>query len=359
MAISGILHVASQNVSGVPGQLVQAERRLGFNSRLLTLFRDKRNYFEDICLDLPFIDMSVVRLLKRFVSDPRRMRVDNRLRIPQVLPPVWRPHSFLENMLVQLRDRIWTPRIQRAIAYYHLDEFDVFELDGGLDMTRVPRFIPEMKAAGKKVICCYTGSDLRTRGVIKEIDRLADAVVSVEYDHVKLHPRLHHVFFPFDADRIPGRLSLSSELLSIGHAPTNRLAKGSDIIIPVLERLAKRIPMQIKLIENLTYAQALEAKRSCDIFIDQIGDLGYGINGLEALAMGIPTCSEMAAGFSDHYPGHPFVEINAENLEQQLWELIQDKERRERLMNEGPAWVRKYHDPIQVVQRIHRWSGIH
>jgi hypothetical protein len=358
MAISGILHIAAQNVSGVPGQLVLAERRLGFNSRLVTLFRDKRNYFEDICLDLPFIDLPAVRWLKRLVSDPQRLQVDNRLRIPPVLPPVWHPHSLFEKLLVQWRDRLWTPRIQRAIAEYRLADFEVYELDGGLDMTRAPRFIPAMKAAGKKVVCCYTGSDLRTRGVIEEIDRLADAVVSVEYDHVTLHPRLQHVFFPFDAERIPERRRSSSNVPTIGHAPTNRQAKGSDMIIAALERLARRVPLQIKLIEGLTYAQALEAKRSCDIFIDQIGDLGYGINGLESLAMGIPTCSEMAAGFSARYPDHPFVEINRGNLEQRLYELIQDRDRCERLAKAGPAWVRQYHDPLQDVQRIHRRLGI-
>jgi hypothetical protein len=358
MAISGILHIAAQNVSGVPGQLVQAERRLGFNSRLVTLFRDKRNYFEDICLNLPFIDLPAVRWLKRFVSDPRRLHVDNRLRIPPVLPPVWRPHSVLEKLLVLWRDRLWSPRIQHAIAQYHLADFDVYELDGGLDMTRWPRFIPDMKAAGKKIVCCYTGSDLRTRGVIEEIDRLADAVVSVEFDHLRLHPRLCHVFFPFDADGIPERRPASSNMLTIGHAPTNRQAKGSDIIIPALERLAKRTVLQIKLIEGMTYAQALEAKRSCDIFIDQIGDLGYGINGLESLAMGIPTCSEMAAGFSERYPDHPFVEINSGNLEEQVYGLIRDRDRREKLSREGRAWVRKYHDPVHVVRRIHRQLGI-
>ncbi|MDZ7316306.1 MAG: hypothetical protein ONB24_09315, partial [candidate division KSB1 bacterium] len=56
-----ILHIAPANTSGVPGQLVLAERKLGYDSRLVTLFRDPRNYFQDICLDLPFIDLPAVR----------------------------------------------------------------------------------------------------------------------------------------------------------------------------------------------------------------------------------------------------------------------------------------------------------
>jgi len=353
-----ILHIAPQNVSGVPGQWVAAERNLGYTSLLVTLFHDKRGYREDLCLELPFITFPPVRLLKRFISAREKISVHNRLIIPDQLPPVWQPHSWLESKLIQLRDRIWRPIIERAIRKYGLDQFDVYQLDGGLDFSRQPRFIPQMKAAGKKVICCYTGSDLRTRGVIAEIDLLSDLVVSVEYDHLYLHPRLHHVFFPFQANDMPTRQEGASANLRIGHAPTHRAAKGSEVILPILYRLAERFPVEIVLIENLPYAEALQRKRTLSIFIDQIGDLGYGINSLEALSMGIPTCSCLVKGFAEKYPDHPFIEINAANLEDTLIRLIQQPTRKAELERAGRDWVKKYHDPIKVVQRIHLLAGI-
>ena len=82
MAKLKILHIAPTNTSGVPGELVRAERALGHESRLVTLFRDRRGYFEDICLNLAFIDFAGTRWIKRRVSAPERLRVDNRLRIP-------------------------------------------------------------------------------------------------------------------------------------------------------------------------------------------------------------------------------------------------------------------------------------
>jgi len=147
------------------------------------------------------------------------------------------------------------------------------------------------------VICCYTGSDLRTRGVIPEIDAIADLNISVEYDHLQFHPRIWHVPFPLEIDKFQFRYEQPAGLLHIGHAPTNRKAKGSDIIIPCIQSLEKKYPVKLVLIENLSYQEALKRKRSCHIFIDQIGNLGYGMNAIEALAMGIPTCTSLAPGF--------------------------------------------------------------
>ena len=116
--------------------------------------------------------------------------------------------------------------------------------------------------------------------------------------------------------------------------------------------------MKLRLIENLPYEEALKRKSLCHIFIDQIGDLGYGINGLESLAMGIPTCSCLAAGFDEEYPDNPFIVIDKNNLESRLIHLIQDRGLRMKKGLEGREWVRKYHDPVKVVKRIHELAGI-
>lgn len=359
MARLKIVHIAPTNISGVPGELVRAEREMGHDSRLVTLFRDRRRYFEDICLELPFIDFSGTRWIKKWVSAPQRQRVDNRLRVPEHIPLYWRPHSALERLLVQFRDRIWQKKINQAIAAHRLDQYDVYQLDGGLDLTRQPRFMPAMKAAGRVIICCYTGSDLRTRGVIPEIDAICDTVVSVEFDHRQLHPRLHHVFFPFDSRRFRPRRQPSSRMcLRIGHAPTSRAAKGSDVIIPVLEALSREKSAQIALIEGMSYDAAIALKGSCDLFVDQIGDLGYGINSLEALAMGIPALTCLAPGFAEAYPDHPFVVVDANNLQPQIERLLVDAELREQLGRSGREWIAQHHDARAVVEKIHQLAGI-
>ncbi len=353
-----ILHIAPANTSGVPGQFVQTERQLGFDSRLVTLFSDPRNYFQDMCLDLPFIESAPTKLIKKLVSNPQKLHVANRAPQPESIPIIWRPHSLTEKMLVAFRDCWWRPRIHRAVQKYALHEFDVYQLDGGLGFFRNASFMQEMHKRGKKIICCYTGSDLRTRGVIEKIDTMSQANVTVEFDHLPLHPNIHHVFFPFDANRFARHLHHdNSNPVVIGHAPTNRAAKGSDIIIPVLEKLKDDFNVHIELIEGMSYEEALARKRTCDIFVDQIGDLGYGINSLEAMAMGMPACSCLAPGFAEMYPDHAFVDINAENLAEQLIPLIKDGELRRTIGTRGQQWVRENHDAEKVVKKIHRIAG--
>ncbi len=353
-----ILHIAPFNTSDVPMTLVRAERALGFHSRLLTLGRDRRGYDEDICLQLPFLDFFGTRIVKKLVSDPAKLRVDAASRPPETIPREWHPHGIMERSLVVFRERFWRPNIRRAIKKYHLDQFDLYQLDGGLEFFRDGRFVAARKAEGKKIICCYMGSDLRTRGVLPYIDETADLHITVEFDHLKLHPDIHHVFFPFEMERIALKQLEERSPLFIGHAPTNRRAKRSDIIISAVQSLSLDFDVRLRLIENVSYREAIAQKRQCDIFIDQLGDLGYGINSLESLAMGIPTCTCLAEGFTDVCPEHPFIEVNERNLREKLVKLITDFNLRKAMGLRGREWLAKHHDSVQVVKNIHSLAGL-
>lgn len=356
--IRRILHLAPFNTSGVPITLVHAERALGFESRLITLGRDPRGYEEDRCLNLPFLDFAGTRWAKKLFSHPARLQVTNRYKIPTQIPPTWTPHSIMEKWLVQFREMVWQKKITRAMAEIDFWNFDLYQLDGGLEFYRDGRVVGELKKRGKPIICLYTGSDLRTRGVIPEIDRAADLNVTLEFDHLALHPRLQHVFFPLDLKHLPLTPPRQQTRLVIGHAPTNRVAKGSDVIISVVQNLAKEIPIDFELIEGLPHREALQRKARCDIFIDQLGELGYGINAIEALALGVCTCTALEAGFVRQHPDHPFVKVCAANLREQLIRICHLPQERQRLRNYGRRWVEKMHDARQVVKKIHELLDI-
>ncbi len=348
-----ILHIAPFNVAGVPIAFVKAERRLGHLSRLITLGKNPRRYEEDICLNLPFLDFKGLTIFKSLISGKARVKISNRIPQRAAIPLYWRPNP-LERLLIFFREKIWQSKIKAIQEEIDIFQFDVIQLDGGIGFYRNGRDILELKRAGKKIICCYTGSDLRLRGVIPQIDAIADLNISVEFDHLQLHPNIHHVFFPFDASPFISSPIKNTEMLNIGHAPTNRAAKGSDIIIPMVKKLEKKYAVKLVLIENMSYREALQLKAQCHIFIDQIGQLGYGISGLEALAMGIPTCSCLAPRFDEKYPDNPFIVIDETNLEQRLVQLIKNKELRLKKGREGREWVKQLHDPIKVVQKIHQ-----
>ena len=353
-----ICHIAPFNTAGVPYTFVQAERDLGHESRLITLAGDPQGRTGDICLQLPYIDSSGTRWIKQIVTPKERRHISHTVHKPDRIPIVWRP-TLPERFLIGCREWIWGSRIRWFLRRIDLFEFDVIQLDGGLGFYRDARIIRELKAAGKKIICCYTGSDLRARGVISGIDAISDLNVSVEFDHVQFHPHIHHVPFPLKTTHLDPVEYDAYDILIIGHAPTNREAKGSHHIIPVIRELERTYSVKLILIEKLPYAEAIARKRSCHIFIDQIGNLGYGVNGIEALAMGIPTCSSLAEGFEIQYPDHPFVEIDAKNLKERLIELIGNPCKRKKIGQKGVEWVRKVHDPKEAVLRIHTLAGLY
>ena len=354
-----ILHIAPFNMAGVPIELVLAERDLGHYSRLVTLSRDWRGYREDICLELPWIDSPLLRFAKRFVSDRRVLQKKNVRESPEQIPRVWKPRGWPEQKLVAFRDWLWEREIQPSLKKYRLLDFDIYQLDGGLGFLRSGKIIRQLKQMGKKIVCCYLGSDLRLRGVISAIDEISDLNLTTEFDLQKLHPHIHHIFFPFDARRFQVKTT-ENKVLRICHSPTDRQAKGSEQIIAVVKELEKRYPVRLVLIENVPHAKALDIKAKCDIMIDQLGELGYGISSLEALAMGIPTLTALTPEYERYIPDHPFITANAWNLKQRLIQLVTDREYRRRKGIEGREWVEKYHDSRSVVAgilKIYREKG--
>jgi hypothetical protein len=353
-----ILHLAPFNTAGVPITFVKAERELGYESRLMTMGRHPAGYDEDICLNLPLLNFPGLDSIKRILRPRQRSMVSNLAQKPDEIPPKWRTNRF-EKTFFNARELLWNPIIQQVIEKYAVESYDVIQLDGGLEFYRDGRFIKRLKEMGKKIICCYLGSDLRVRGVIPGIDALSDLNITDEFDHLQLHPDIHHIFFPFDWRNFKSAPKKAEfEPMIIGHAPTNRLAKGSDIIIPIVRELEKNLPIQLLLIEKMSYGQALKQKSRCDIFIDQIGDLGYGINSLEALAMEIPVCSCLAPGFAEKYPDHPFIVVEEHNLKDKLIELIHSENMRKQMGSVGRKWIIKHHDAVSVVKRIHKLAGI-
>ncbi|NIR51839.1 glycosyltransferase family 1 protein [candidate division KSB1 bacterium] len=353
-----ILHIAPFNIAGVPITFVKAERRLGHDSRLVTLARDGRNYEEDCCLELPFLNSFSTQFTKFLFSDPNKRTVDNTVKTFEMIPPKWQPYGWLEKSLIGFRERIWKSKIRKFMDEIDFWSFDVYQLDGGLEFFRNGATVKRLKEMGKKVICCYTGSDLRTRGAIPEIDAASDLNVTLEFDHLLLHPSIEHVFFPIDISGFEVREDSESNVINIGHAPTNRQAKGSEQIISTIGELQRSYPVELILIENLPHGVALKRKSQCHIFVDQIGDLGYGINSLEALAMGIPTCSCLSPGFEAGYPDHPFVMVDEHNIKAKLEELIQHRSLRLEKAKAGREWVQRHHDSEKVVEQIHTLAGL-
>lgn len=214
---------------------------------------------------------------------------------------------------------------------------------------------------GKPVVVHYQGSELRdnpaagdaaakaigAKQIVSTVDLLADC------DGTWL-PIPHDL----DALRDKYRHPRNERTLVIGHAPTNRAKKGTDIVERVIGRLSAEYDIRFDLVTGISWAACLSRKGQCDVFIDQL-TLGYGNSGIEAMAMGVPVIS----GWSDDADRARFVEETGEDppfvyandeetLEEALRLLIESREAREEWGAAGRDFAERWHDSEKVVERL-------
>jgi hypothetical protein len=218
------------------------------------------------------------------------------------------------------------------------------------------RFDPERR---KPAIVHHHGSMLRDDpatmaaacdgfvNIVSTVDLLADM------------PGATWIPAPFDLDAIQAKYGTRRRgtRLRIGHAPTNRAAKGTEDILAAVERLHGSYDFDFDLIENVEWRVCLSRKGLCHVFIDQV-TLGYGCNAVEAMAMSIPVVSGWAdpadreAFVRETGEQPPFLEASVGTLEEQLARLLEDADLRVEVGKAGCSFAERFHSEGVVVERL-------
>jgi glycosyltransferase involved in cell wall biosynthesis len=344
-----ILHIAPQNFAGMPIDFVNMHKSFGIESRLITIYKNTLDFREDISINLP---ISKGKLAKRW----RDSKIDEL--------KFYKPKNFLEAAYFKLRDLKNSGKITTYIDNYKLFDYDIYHFDGGMDLFRDLRFARELKKRGKKIVCCYFGSDLRTRGIFKDLDEMSDLNLTVEFDHLQLYKDINYLYFPFDLKNYEYLFKFDSKIKII-HSPTNRIFKGTNKIIKVIEELKKEKDFEFLLVENTEREKLLEIKMECNLAIDQVGGemggTGYGKNSIENLAMGLPTITEFTNEYLNFIPENPFLTCNIDTLKDTLIKIIDNPNILKNYSENGRKWVGKYHSFESVNSRLmelYRKKGI-
>ena len=336
-----ILHIAPLNFAGVPYDFYKMHNACGDFSHIIALHKNERIFPDDICLNLPLPN----QILAKYLRSRKVSSLEETIRTEALY---FVPNNFFEKTYYKVYDFLIQPKIEKAISDYGLNDFDIIHYDGGLDFYRDSRQALKWKQQGKKIVCCYYGSDLRIRGLIKELDEISDLNITSEYDHLALKKDLKYLFYPYDTSELPTKRDRTSEAIKIVHSPTNRKYKGTELIISVINKIKKVRNIEFLLMENVDRKKLLEIKSECNISIDQVGGTmggtGYGKAGLETLAMGIPTITNMTSDYEEWLPENPFVVANNfDELYKSLIELIDNEGYRIENGKKGIQWVKKYH----------------
>lgn len=324
----------------MPLDFARMQSENGHYARLVTIFQNTLNFDEDLTLGFK---LPAGRIAKQW----RDSKITSL--------KYYEPKNSAEKIYFKIRDLKNKSKIEKFIEENKLYDFDVYHFDGGMDFYRNLRFAKEINKLGKKIVCCYFGSDLRTRGIFRELDEMSRLNLTVEFDHIRLHKNIKYLFFPFDVKKFKYRFNVEDKVKII-HSPTNRLYKGTDRIITVIEELKRKYDFEFILAENVSRSKLLEIKRGCSLAIDQVGGLmggsGYGKNSIENLSMGLPTITEFYDEYLNFIPENPFICSDIDGLKDTITGILENKSILRDYSEKGRAWAEKYHSFESVNKRL-------
>ena len=164
------------------------------------------------------------------------------------------------------------------------------------------------------------------------------------------------LFLDLDAWRASNRKTLSNgmgkEPVVIVHAPNHKGFKGTEFVVDAVRSLKNEgLNVELRLLEGV---QNTEVRRilfeEADILVEQLIYTGHGLNGLEGMASGLPTVSNLEdEGYVlpfrrwSYFNECPLVSATPENLTEVLRKLVERPELRRKLGEAGRAYVEKYH----------------
>jgi glycosyltransferase involved in cell wall biosynthesis len=293
------------NVAGIPWENVQALRRKGVDARLVVFRRGKLH---------PEADWS----LERHGGLPRRLVTQ---------------FGALARLLPQT---------------------DVFHFYFGLTLVPPSLQFPILKAARKKSVFHYLGTDIRGKAPAELADgKRAGAEIVGSYAALRWVPEAHVVppgldlrpFTPVPPSDNPRPL--------VVHAPSNREKKGTRFVIEACERL----PVDLDIVEGVPHLEARERYARADIVVDQLNAGWHGVFALEAMALGKPvvahldeeTVERSAEGFGIRVP---IVPATKENLAVALRPLVESPALRRELGAASRAYVERVHDIDRIADRL-------
>ncbi len=342
-----ILHVACENFQDVPGLLSRSHSFFGDEGVLATMTPSRLGFPNGILLNYPLLNSELVRISRRATGRDNVNVLEHELQLKV------KGGTFPHRLFLKSRDFIWLYRLHKSWERYGLGDCDVYHFDGDVPFIYGDRILKRLRH--KHIVTHFFGSELRKWGMNPYLNKFATLRITSELDHTKIDPSLIFIPIPYEKDAIVPRVQ-ENRVLRVGHSPTRRTAKGTADIIAAVNKLKKKIKFEFLLIEDVRHNKCMELKKTCDIGVDQIGNYagtGYGRSGLEFLALGIPTITEIPDEYESLLPGHPFIKATVQDFGEVLYGLLADADLRQQKRVQGLKWVNDFPHPKRIMAKIY------
>ena len=294
------------NFAGIGWTNVQALRRKGVDARLVV-----------------------------FKTEPAHPEADEDLRLPA--GPQWRRQATQFRALAKLLPRT-----------------DIFHFYFGLTLVPKRLQFPILRAARKKSVFHFVGSDIRGKSPDElAYGHLADMQIVGSYDAARWVPEADVVPPGIDLrpiDPVPPR---AEGPVRVAHAALSRRRKGTELIVAACEELG----VELDVIENVRHDEVGPRLALADVVVDQLNSGWYGLFAIEAMAYGKPVvgyihdeaAARTAAAFGVDVP---IVRTTKETLSADLRPLLASAEERRERGGAGRAYVERVHDADTMADRL-------
>lgn len=259
--------------------------------------------------------------------------------------------------------------------------FDLFHFHYGYTMA--PEFVdlPLLHSLGKPVVMHHWGNDVRTHALaslnnpwvftedsppaekvdesLRKLTQYIKYAIVQDYEvYPYVAPYYKKVFvlpIAFDVSSVtPSYPSTSQTNPLIIHAPTNPAFKGTAYIEDAIKKLQHEgFTFRYKRIEKMSNAEALSLYKEADIVVDQILCGSYGMFAVETMSLGKAVVGYIREDLVDKFPEvPPIVSANPTQIYQELKQLIQHPELRNKIGKQGRKYVENHHDLPVVTKQL-------
>ena len=227
-------------------------------------------------------------------------------------------------------------------------------------MEKVHNLTPHFNPPGKPLVLHHHGSIYRDSHVALDTVANADNLVQLcsTIDLTEFNPNVEWLPNPIDISwmehiRAQYRPSPIEERgrVRYAHTPTQRWAKHTSDFIAA----ATRMGCELEIIEQEPWSQAIARKATCDVLLDQLS-YGYGLSGLEAMAMGMPVLGGITVpGLEEKLRARvgylPYYRATVDTLPMDLVPF-NDPAVRAEVAERGRQYVNDFHSQQVIVARL-------
>lgn len=208
-------------------------------------------------------------------------------------------------------------------------------------------------------LCDYGRKDSVRKKCIEEMNYHVDHMWALNPDLLYFLPPEKSSFLPYTvAHYRPERIPVCRrKKLTIVHAPTNQIIKGSAYVKKAVEKLSLKYPDEFEMIwiENIPHEQALEAYRQADLIIDQLLIGWYGAFAVEGMLMGKPVLVRIEEKDLHWIPSsmkqdlqESIINADPSNIEEVLERCLLEPHWLQQRAENCFAYAQKWHNPTYV-----------